>query len=219
MKTGKIERQIVLPLSTALEISARSIRVRFARSLLAASGIILATAFLMNVWSTGAIMTGLRQRADHDKVLLRTLIVQGELSNLQTSEQKANWLVGLSLLVCVVGVANAVLMSVTERYREIGTMKCLGALDSFVLKLFLLESIFLGGLGTVLGILIGLLLGILTKLITYGGIIFPATSWLDVAFLAGLAFAIGTVLSVVGSLYPAYSAARMQPVEAMRVTQ
>lgn len=219
MQTGKIERQIVLPLSKALEISIRSIRVRFARSLLAASGIILATAFLMNVWSAGTILEGLRGRAASDNPLRRELTIQGELGDLETSDQRSTWLVGLSLLVCVVGVANAVLMSVTERYREIGTMKCLGALDSFVLKLFLLESIFLGGLGTVLGVVVGLLLAILTKLIAFGPVIFTATSWLKILGLAGMALVIGSALSVFGSLYPAYRAARMQPVEAMRVTQ
>jgi predicted lysophospholipase L1 biosynthesis ABC-type transport system permease subunit len=219
MQTGKIERQIVLPLSKALEISLRSIRVRFTRSLLAASGIILATAFLMNVWSSGTIMTSLRGRADSDETLRRELIVQGELGEGAVSDQRSTWLVGLSLLVCVVGVANAVLMSVTERYREIGTMKCLGAMDSFVLKLFLLESIFLGGLGTILGIVVGLLLAILTKLISFGLVIFPATSWLKILGLAGLALVIGSALSVFGSLFPAYRAAQMQPIEAMRVTQ
>ena len=47
------------------------------------------------------------------------------------------------------------LMSVTERFREIGTMKCLGALDTFIVKLFLLESTFQGLAGTSAGIVIG----------------------------------------------------------------
>ena len=48
------------------------------------------------------------------------------------------------MLVAFVGVLNAMLMSVTERFREIGTMKCLGALNSFIVKLFLIESLFQG---------------------------------------------------------------------------
>ena len=219
MKTSKIERQITLPLSKALEISVRSIRVRFARSLLAASGIILATAFLMNVWSSGTIMQGLRQASEDNVELKALLLSQGELTDLKQSQQRANWLVGLSLLVCVVGVANAVLMSVTERYREIGTMKCLGALDSFVLKLFLLESMFLGGLGTIIGILTGIILAMLVKLVSYGSFIFSSMSWTQLLARIGAAFVIGTGLSIIGALYPAHRASRMQPVEAMRVTQ
>ena len=46
----------------------------------------------------------------------------------------------MSLLVCTVGITNSMLMAVTERFKEIGTMKCLGALDSFVVVLFMLES-------------------------------------------------------------------------------
>ncbi len=219
MKRHPIERQIVLPLSKALEISIRSIRERFVRSLLAASGIILATAFLMNVWAGGAIMDGLRRQMDDNVDLRGKLLRQGESTNTQQSAQREIWLVGLSLLVCVVGVANAVLMSVTERYREIGTMKCLGALDSFVLKLFLLESIFLGGSGTIIGLLIGFSLAVLAKMFTYGLIMFSTTPWLEVLARGGIGFVIGTGLSIVGALYPAYRAARMQPVEAMRVTQ
>ena len=219
MKRDGVERQIVLPLSKAFEISIRSIRVRFARSVLAASGIILATAFLMNVWAGGAIMDGLRGQMADNADLRGRLLRQGESTNTEQSEQRDMWLVGLSLLVCVVGVANAVLMSVTERYREIGTMKCLGALDSFVLKLFLLESMFLGGLGTIIGLLIGFVLAVLAKLFTYGLIVFWTTAWLEVLAGGGIGFIIGTGLSIVGALYPAYLAARMEPVEAMRVTQ
>jgi len=98
-------------------------------------------------------------------------------------------------------------------------MKCLGALDSFVLKLFLLESMFLGGLGTIIGVVIGLILGVLTKVITYKAVVFTATPWLEMAGRAGLAILIGTVLSIVGALYPAHRAARMEPVAAMRVTE
>ena len=164
-------------------------------------------------------MDGLRRQMDDNVDLRGKLLRQGESTNTQQSAQREIWLVGLSLLVCVVGVANAVLMSVTERYREIGTMKCLGALDSFVLKLFLLESIFLGGSGTIIGLLIGFSLAVLAKMFTYGLIMFSTTPWLEVLARGGIGFVIGTGLSIVGALYPAYRAARMQPVEAMRVTQ
>src|SRR5204863_933204 len=80
---------------------------------------------------------------------------------------QTRWLLGLALLVAFVGILNAMLMSVTERFREIGTMKCLGAHDSFTIKLFLIESLFQGVVGTVLGILTGLILSILALITSY----------------------------------------------------
>src|SRR5207249_3904574 len=127
------------------------------------------------------------------------------------------WLIGLALLVAFVGILNAMLMSVTERFREIGTMKCLGALDGFIVKLFLIESLFQGIVGTIVGVIVGLGLALLSLAGTYGRFIwrnFPA------AHLAGgvlICVAIGVGLTVAAAVYPAWQAAKMQPIEAMRV--
>ena len=160
-------REIVLPISKAVEISFRSLKIRFGRSLITTSGVILAIAFLMSVWSSNEIVSSLR---DADKSEINLLLQKsgietgvtesGENSadsqaRIQEEKSKQTWLISLSLLVCVVGIANAMLMSVTERFREIGTMKCLGALDTIIVKLFLLESTFQGCAGTSAGILIG----------------------------------------------------------------
>ncbi len=137
------------------------------------------------------------------------------------------WLVGLSLMVCVVGITNAMLMSVTERFREIGTMKCLGALDMFIVKLFLIESLLQGVAGAVLGALIGFALAFIRALIAFH-VADPETGqsyWLATRFFPtlqlvgwlGVALFTGVVLTVVAAVYPAIRAARMQPVEAMRV--
>src|SRR5207302_1137563 len=81
---------------------------------------------------------------------------------------QTRWMLGLALLVAFVGILNAMLMSVTERFREIGTMKCLGALDSFIVKLFLIESLFQGIIGTIVGVMVGLLLALASAAVTYG---------------------------------------------------
>src|SRR5437762_13903572 len=81
---------------------------------------------------------------------------------------QTRWLVGLALLVAFVGILNAMLMSVTERFREIGTMKCLGALDGFIIKLFLIESLFQGAVGTLVGVLLGLALSLIAASISFG---------------------------------------------------
>ncbi len=221
-------REIVLPMSKAVEISIRSLKIRFGRSLITTSGIILAIAFLMSVWSNNALMASLKEadKSEINLLLQKNGIETGAAegagasaearARAQEERSKQTWLIGLSLLVCVVGIANAMLMSVTERFREIGTMKCLGALDSFIIKLFLLESTFQGVAGTLVGIGIGLLMTLALALIDYGGYVFayfPVGRVLE-SVLASLVA--GTLLSLVGAMLPAYKAAKMEPVEAMR---
>jgi ABC-type lipoprotein release transport system permease subunit len=108
-------------------------------------------------------------------------------------------------------------MSVTERFREIGTMKCLGALDSFIVRLFLLESTFQGFAGTSVGILIGLTLTLGLALMDYGNYVFAYFPLAGITESVLYALVVGTLLSLVGAMLPAYRAAKMEPVEAMRV--
>jgi ABC-type antimicrobial peptide transport system permease subunit len=119
----------------------------------------------------------------------------------------------------VVGIVNAQLMAVTERFREIGTMKCLGALDRFILRLFILEAGMQGLAGAGAGALAGALFALIGALLRYGPVSLAAVSWLAVIGSFVIAVAVGCILSLVGVFYPAIVAARMQPVEAMRVEQ
>ena len=216
-------REIVLPLSKAVEISLRSLKIRFGRSLLTPSGVVLAIAFLMSVQSNNQIIDSLRAvgSSEIDLQLQQNGVETGSgggqlTESMQEEKSKQLWLITLSLLVCVVGIANAMLMAVTERFREIGTMKCLGALDSFIVKLFLLESTFQGIAGTTVGILIGLGLTLLLALMDYGQFVFTYFPGVGILKAAVVAFIAGTVLSLIGAMLPAYRAAKMEPVEAMR---
>lgn len=218
---AKIGKQIVLPLSKAIEISFKSIRIRLSRSLITMSGVILAVAFLMSIWSSSAFVDKLK-KTDDPKVTLalqKKGIDVGEGAEKSGEKAKNTWLLVLSFLVCFVGIVNSMLMSVTERFREIGTMKCLGALDSFIVKLFLLESLFQGTVGTVIGVLIGILLTILTALSSYGTIIFHYFPTAEILKSTFWALIIGAFLSIGGAVYPAFTAAKMEPVEAMRVEE
>jgi ABC-type lipoprotein release transport system permease subunit len=121
--------------------------------------------------------------------------------------------------VCAVGIVNAMLMSVTERFREIGTMKCLGALDSFVIKLFLIESSLQGMTGTIFGVVVGSMLTLAWSLVSFRLWVIEYFPGRDVFKFALLSFLIGSFLSVAGAVAPALKAANMQPVDAMRVEE
>ena len=131
--------------------------------------------------------------------------------------ERTFWLLVLSLLVCIVGIVNSMMMAVTERFREIATMKCLGAMDGFILKAFLIESGSVGVVGALLGAILGILIVLLQGSVAYGGTFwgaFPA-GLLSLASLASLGC--GILLTIFGALLPAYKAARMHPIEAMRL--
>jgi putative ABC transport system permease protein len=116
---------------------------------------------------------------------------------------------GISLVVGGIGIMNIMLVSVTERTREIGIRKAVGALKRDILAQFLLESVLLSILGGVIGITLGWLIsqaaGGLLKLeaIVDGGTVLMATT-----FAAGVGLIFG--------IYPAWRAAGLQPIEALR---
>lgn len=126
-------------------------------------------------------------------------------------------LVAVSLLVCTVGIANAMLMSVMERFREIATMKCLGATDRFLMSNFILESCCQGIVGGIVGAMLGLVLGALKAATVYGIIVFSGIPYAELLIWASASVGLGMMLSSLAAVYPAAVAARLAPMEAMRV--
>jgi len=215
-KMNEAKRQIQLPFRKAVQIAWKGIRIRWWRSLLVTSGVILALGFLTYILFSDAMGQGvLKYGSDALKTDLGN---RGLLSKLSDADARVQtwWMVGLALLISFVGIINAMVMSVTERFREIGTMKCLGAMDTFIIKLFLLESAFQGLIGTAIGIVIGLLLSYAEGMLTYGSDVWSLLSAADMVRIIGICYLIGTVLTMMGALYPAWRAAKMQPVDAMR---
>jgi len=198
-----IKRQIQLPNAEALKIALRSVRIRLWRSLITMAGIVLAIAFLSSVLTSGAVTASLRRLPEYAD--------QAIGGNRATQV----WLTVISLLVCVVGITNAMLMSVTERYREIGTMKCLGALDWFVVKLFLFEAGFLGLVGSAIGACLGFLFGLLAAMSQYDRVL-GSLAWGDALLRLLAAVLIGAGLTMAGAIYPARRAGKMPPADAMR---
>jgi hypothetical protein len=132
--------------------------------------------------------------------------------------ERLRWLIALSFLVCVVGVANAMLMSVTERFTEIATMKCLGAMDGFVMLMFVIEAGVQGVVGGVAGAVLGILLAALRGAAEYGGLFFATAGVLvDVGLAVLVSFVVGVLLAALAAVGPSFVAARLSPMEAMRV--
>jgi len=131
--------------------------------------------------------------------------------------ERMTWLVLASMLVCVVGISNAMLMSVAERFREIATLKCLGALDGFILLMFVLEACFLGVVGGILGALLGSAIGLGRMFLAFGSLLFSAFPVGHLLGFAALSVLLGVALAAVASVYPSLKASRLAPMEAMRI--
>jgi ABC-type antimicrobial peptide transport system permease subunit len=287
-----VGKQMTLPFSKALEISIKSLQIRFRRSLITVGLIMLAIAFLMTILTTNAFQNALVGRAQAepprgDQVLAgvgdkeyaatdskyyavttrfdpqsgklvetsrqeitdkaeqevakkyvaaldawrtetndlkmrlskRGVLAEGVEAAVIGITPQQKWLIILSLTVAAVGITNAMLMSVAERYREIGTMKCLGALDSFIIRLFLLESVFQGSAGTAVGVVLGFLLICVYTIFSYGMVTMETFPLVAILTYGLWGFVLGFGLSVLGAILPALRAARMQPVDAMRVEE
>ena len=210
------QRQRHLPLKKAAQIAWKNIRIRWWRSILVTSGIILALAFLMYILCSDTLSRNVPKLGSPQ--LVEEMIKQGVILDSADSDARVQtwWMVALALLISFVGILNAMVMSVTERFREIGTMKCLGALDSFIVKLYLLESIFQGCAGTMVGLSLGLALAFLEGLSIYGTETWRLMPGATFAKLVGICLVTGVTLTILSALYPAWRAAKMQPVDAMR---
>lgn len=218
-----VGKQVVLPWRQSIRICAAGLRARPGRSLLTLAGVVLAVAFMAGVMTSARLAEAIVRSGETNTVFALAhatgIDVGSETARLNQQRRNA-WLVGLSILVATVGIANSVLMSVTERFREIGTMKCLGALDSFVVRLFFLESAFAGMIGSAVGALVGIVLAAGRTALIVGVTALPfGALCLDSLRIVGTAMVVGTLITVLAGIYPAYVAARMQPVEALRVEE
>lgn len=231
IRRGEIRRQIVLPFSKSLEIAFKSLKVRFFRSLITVGSLMLAVSFLAYVLVNLDIASGIYTQAAHAQghrsgmisgmnPMVRQLVKAGYVVNEEagtvSAGAKERWIVILSMLVCTVGILNAQFMSVTERFREIGVYKCLGALDGMILRLFLLEAGMMGFAGALAGALLGLVFALAGGAFSFGLTAFAGLQWQAVLLSLAESVGAGVTLSLIGVFYPALLAARMRPIIAIK---
>jgi putative ABC transport system permease protein len=130
-----------------------------------------------------------------------------------------NWLTltigGIALFVGTLGVANIMMVTVTQRTKEIGIRKAIGARRSAILKQFLIESVVIAGLGGVVGAALGVLFTVVG-----GRFIEPLIPEISTPWVSGLSvvavFGISLLIGLVAGTYPARRAAQLNPIDAIR---
>lgn len=195
----ELGKQLHLPFHRAFTIAVNNIRLRLGRSMITASGIFLGIAFLSYVLTLGVINNAL------------------QASTLPEERMRQTWLVGLALMMSTVGITNSMLMSVTERYKEIGTMKCLGALDRFVVTMFILEGMMMGVMASILGVIVGGGITLVGAAFNSGWRVFGLVGAGPLFKVLAECVIIGSVLTFLATLAPAQRAAKMPPAAALRM--
>ena len=208
-----------LPWRTAFLLAKQSLGQRRGKSLIMILCLSIAVAFLMSTLCYEHLVNGLLDKEDvHTQALLeRAGRVTADSESMTTQQVRRNWILAITSLIALAGISNTMLLGITERFREIGTMKCLGAPDRLIVRLFFIETFLLGGFAALIGLISGFILSVLQ---------FAAVLEIDLhgigayafAFLqsAPIAFVGGTVLTILAALYPAQVASRMRPAEALR---
>lgn len=136
------------------------------------------------------------------------LLRQAEASALR-DQIVAGAIAGISLLVGGIGIMNIMLASVTERTREIGIRRALGAKKKDIIAQFLIEAVILSGVGGMIGVVLGVIIPFIIS--SFWGMTTIVTAIAPI-----LAFSISAMIGVIFGIYPSMRAADMDPVEALR---
>lgn len=138
-----------------------------------------------------------------EDILSTASSITGTLTSLLTG------IAAISLLVGGIGIMNIMLVTVTERTREIGLRKALGAKKKTIVTQFLMESVILTFVGGILGIILGVLVSYIYSRVN------SSTFFISISSV-GIAFAVSAAIGILFGWYPARRASNLQPIEALR---
>jgi putative ABC transport system permease protein len=195
--------QIIIPVSVATRLTRNSIIRNFSLQVVnadeSAEVVEDLTAFLTDIYKSSSAFRVFNQAQMVEMVGSITGVMMLILGGIAT----------ISLVVGGIGIMNIMLVSVTERTREIGIRKAIGAKRKSIIVQFLIEAIVVTGLGGIIGVLMGLAI---IKFIIGGLKIVPevySIQWISVSF------GISLVIGVVFGIYPAQKAAKLNPIDAL----
>lgn len=198
-RIGKeVGRRVELSFKEAFDLSLKNIRRRFASAAVTIFVIVLGTSFLT--------------------FLTMSSIVFRQYTEASISvEAYQYWLAFIALLLCVVSITNSMTIAVYERYKEIGIIKCLGALDRHILLLFFMESSIMSLVGGIIGFVSGSITAIAVSSFQLGFDVLLKISPFELLFGVSLSVIVAFTISIGATMYPAYKAAKSKPAEAFRV--
>gem|GEM_PF-993008 len=158
---------------------------------------------------SGQEAAGVAEGGEQYTIITQEAILDFTNNILGTINLVAIGVASISLLVGGIGIANIMLVTVSERTREIGVMKAVGATNVDVLGLFILESGIIGMIGGILGLIVGVIISkvLIPAFLGIQGIV--PLSWVGISI--GVSFVVG----VLSGFYPAFRASQMDPVEAL----
>lgn len=198
--------QSSLPWPEALRMSLQSIRLRLGRLSVVLTGIALAISFV----------TGLAYIQMMGDALQELYRQEGQTGGApEGNPLQLGWIL-IAILIAAAGIANAILMSVTERIQEIGTLKCLGARNRHIVKLFLIETLCLGFFGGLAGAMLGPFLAMGLQFLMIGREAAAGMTWGNFGLLVGYGVALSLTLTLLAAIVPVSFAARVESAEAMR---
>ena len=152
----------------------------------------------------------IREGADNDfNVRNLTAVANSAAETTRTMSLLLGAIASVSLLVGGIGIMNIMLVSVTERTREIGIRMAIGARERDILLQFLLEAIVISVIGCFIGLILGISSAVLVNIITQAAVVISGYSVM-------IAFAVAASVGIFFGYYPARKAARMNPIEALR---
>ncbi|MHA1973920.1 MAG: ABC transporter permease [Candidatus Hodarchaeales archaeon] len=186
---------------TALGHAWKNIRQRKGRVFVTGAGVVLGISFIISLITYSMLV-------DHFD----------PTSNIAREQ---SYLLFVALLLCVVGVTNSMYMEVGQRSSEIGTYMTLGTLPGHVIKMFLLESFFIGIISGLLGSILGFVFGVGLTLLEFNvdqviQYLETQLEFFGLLLVAGIV--LSSILSILASVIPVYGASKMNPADALRKT-